>query len=465
MIRDIRQSYYQKLIVSFIGVITVGYLFGHPWLFVSLATISYLLWLLFQMNQLVAWLASGAKKAPPESSGLWGSVFDHLYKVQRDHLKQIRNYHDVFRRIRASTEALTDGIMVLDSSGAIQWWNSAAKDLLCLKQIDDGQLLTNLIRDPKFIKFYHRQRYHEPLTMENPARQHAYIQISMTLYGKGERLLLIRDVTRLKQLEQMRQDFVANASHELKTPLTVLKGHLENILTFSENLEPPVEKALHTMNTQTVRMTNLINDLLLLTRLDNESSTRADETIDMVDFIEQVAADGRDFSGQKAHIITVNTQCEHELRGNKGEIRSAINNLVFNAINYSPAGSNITISWQKAASGAILSVQDEGEGIDQYHIPRLTERFYRADAGRSSETGGTGLGLAIAKHALARHNARLDIMSQKNKGSVFSCVFPEDRIIAPALAQVEEAEPTELKALPQQPPEEPVVTTPSDTHK
>jgi two-component system phosphate regulon sensor histidine kinase PhoR len=431
MIQEIRRSYYQKLAVTFISLVAAGHYFGHPWIFTTVGLVGYLFWMLMQLHRLVAWLVEGAKTPPPESTGVWGLVFDHLYRVQRNHRSQIKNYQSFLRRIRASTEALSDGIIVLDISGAIQWWNSAAKELLSLKPIDDGQLLTNLIRDPKFIKFYNRQRYGEPITLENPTRQSCFLQISMTVYGKGERLLLIRDVTRLKQLEQMRQDFVANASHELKTPLTVLKGHLENILTFAEGLEPPVEKALKTMNTQTLRMTNLINDLLLLTRLDTDNKINAENSIDMREFIEQVAADAREFSGQKAHQIVVENHCDYQLRGNEGEIRSAITNLVFNAVNYSPEGSMVTISWKKAPSGGVLSVQDEGEGIDQYHIPRLTERFYRVDSGRSSEKGGTGLGLAIAKHALSRHGARLDIRSQKNEGSVFSCVFPEERLIEP----------------------------------
>ncbi|TXR51482.1 phosphate regulon sensor histidine kinase PhoR [Reinekea thalattae] len=436
MIRDIRPNYYQKLIVSFILILTVGYLFGAPWLWATMAVTGYLFWILYQQHRLVSWLVSGSRKTPPDSSGLWGLIFDHLYRVQRDHRDQIREYRGVLKRIRSSTEALSDGIIILDANGGIQWWNSAARDLLNLRKNDHGQLLTNLIRDPSFIKYYNRHATLDPITLENPAQQQGFIQISLTVYGEGERLLFLRDVTRLTQLEQMRQDFVANASHELKTPITVLKGHLENILSFSENLAPPIEKALNTMNNQTLRMANLVNDLLLLTRLDSEHN-QTDHAINLPSFIEQAAADASELSASQNHNIVIDCQSDYWLRGSRSEVRSALNNLVFNAVNYSPAGTTVTISWHKTKRGAVLSVTDEGEGIEQHHIPRLTERFYRVDPGRSSEQGGTGLGLAITKHALARHEARLDIRSEKGKGSTFSCMFPESRLLSPEQVETE----------------------------
>lgn len=428
MIRDLRRSHYQKLTVSFIAVFAIGWYFGAPWFFVSATAIGYLIWILYQQHKLIAWLISGARKTPPEAIGLWGVVFDHLYRVQRDHRKQVRNYREIVQRMRSSTEALNDGIILLDPFGNIQWWNSAAKELLKLRKQDQGQLLTNLLREPKFIQFYNRSQHKEPINLENPAHNGHALQIAMTLFGKGERLLLLRDVTRLQQLEHMRQDFVANASHELKTPLTVLKGHLENIEAFAVDLAPPIKKAMNSMSNQTTRMNNLVNDLLLLTRLDSASDDASGSDINMPEFLEQVASDARELSNERNHNVIIDCQTDAQLIGKVGEIRSAINNLVFNAIHYSPENSTVTISWLRTKGGAVLSVKDEGAGIDQHHIPRLTERFYRVDAGRSSDQGGTGLGLAIVKHALQHHNARLDISSRKNKGSVFSCVFPNDRV-------------------------------------
>jgi two-component system phosphate regulon sensor histidine kinase PhoR len=438
MIRDLRRSHYQQLTVALIVAFSIGWFFDAPWVFVSIAAIGYLIWILYQQHRLIAWLISGARKTPPEATGLWGVVFDHLYRVQRDHRKQVRNYREIVQRMRSSTEALNDGIILLDAHGNIQWWNSAAKELLKLRKIDTGQLLANLLREPSFIQFYNKTNHREPITIDNPARTGSSLEIAMTVFGKGERLLLLRDVTRLQQLELMRQDFVANASHELKTPLTVLKGHLENILAFNDDLAPPVEKALNSMNNQTTRMTNLVNDLLMLTRLDSAPNSVEGKEIDFPTFLEQIASDARELSGDKQHTIVVDCQSSDNLIGKPGEIRSAINNLVFNAINYSPEGTTVTIRWQRTKSGAVLSVQDQGSGIDQHHIPRLTERFYRVDAGRSSDNGGTGLGLAIVKHALQHHGARLDISSAKNKGSTFSCVFPKSRLIDPLAQEIDD---------------------------
>ncbi len=432
MIRDLRRSHYQQLTFSLLAFFAIGWFFDAPWIFVSIAAIGYLVWILYQQHRLIAWLISGARKTPPEATGLWGVVFDHLYRVQRDHRTQISNYRDVVNRMRSSTEALNDGIILLDLHGNIQWWNSAAKDLLKLRKEDHGQLLTNLLRDPKLIQFYNKSKHSDPITLDNPSRHGHHLQIAMTVFGKGERLLLLRDVTRLQQLEQMRQDFVANASHELKTPLTVLTGHLETILDYSEDLSAPLKKALKSMSNQTARMNNLVNDLLMLTRLDSATSSFEGQEIQMTEFLNQVATDARELSADNEHEIVVECQDDLNLKGKRGEIRSAINNLVFNAVNYSPAGTKIIIAWQQVTNGAVLSVTDQGLGIEQHHIPRLTERFYRADPGRSSDKGGTGLGLAIVKHALQHHNARLDISSTKNKGSTFSCVFPQDRVIKPS---------------------------------
>lgn len=429
MIHDLRRSHYQQLTLSFIAVFILGLFFGSPWLFVSISVIAYLSWNIYQQHKLISWLVAGARKTPPNANGSWGMIFDYLYNLQREHRAQVKNYRGVVQRMKASTEALADGIILLDETGNIQWWNAAAKDLLKLRPVDEGQLLTNLVREPKFVKFYNKATHREPITIENPAQINTYLQIAMSVFGKGERLLLLRDVTRVLKLEHMRQDFVSNASHELRTPLTVLKGQLENILTFADDLAPPIQKALTSMSNQTQRMNNLVTDLLLLTRLDSATEASQDMAINMPDFLQQIANDASDLSNDQNHNIILDLQCDCSLIGSPGEIRSAINNLVFNAVNYSPSNTDITITWKKIHQGAILSVTDQGTGIEQHHIPRLTERFYRADPGRSSEQGGTGLGLAIVKHSLQRHQARLDINSQFNKGSVFSCIFPEHRIV------------------------------------
>lgn len=430
MIRDLRRSHYKKLTATMVLALIVGHYFGEPWLFVAGASTGYLVWILYQQHRLISWLIKGAKNSPPNAVGLWGVVFDHLYIVRKKHRKQVRRYRETIRKIRTSTQALSDGVITLDVKGRIESWNKAAVQLLDLKTFDEGHLLTNLIRDPLFLDFYNQADHQEYITIENPAQAHRSLQISMTVYGEGERLLLLRDTTHIEKLEQMRQDFVANASHELKTPITVVQGHLENILAFNDDIPAPMLKALTSMSSQAIRMNNLVNDLLVLSRLDVETAEANLSEIDMPLFLQQALDDARQFSKSidSDHQIELLNQSTQNLMGDFGQLRTALGNLLYNAIRYSPKGSKITLSWKVSELGGLLTVQDRGYGIEHQHIPRLTERFYRVDSGRSSESGGTGLGLAIVKHILNHHNAHLNIQSQPKVGSTFSCIFSTKRL-------------------------------------
>lgn len=434
MIRDLRRRHYQHLCLFLTSAGFLVWFANLPLIFVFSCVLCYVAWFLYQQHRLIEWLTSGARTVPPPAVGLWGSIFDHLYHMRREQRKQLKGYRDVVQRIRSSTQALNDGVILLDSAGNLQWWNSTARKFLRLQKADVGQPLTNLLREPSFIQFYNTTRDREPVTLANPGQPDQYLQVEMTVFGKGERLLLLRDVSRLHRLEQMRQDFVSNASHELKTPLTVLKGHLENMLLYPDNFSPAKSRAISSMRQQTTRMTNLVNDLLMLTRLDSDAdASDHHQEINVPQFLAQAAQDARELSAEKQHRIELACQTNLYLSGNIKLLRSAVNNLVFNAVNYSAAGTLITIEWKKLSSGAVISVRDQGIGIEDAHIPRLTERFYRVDAGRSSEQGGTGLGLAIVKHALQKHGAKLTIQSEKNIGSTFNCIFPEERLITPAL--------------------------------
>ncbi|MBU2863831.1 phosphate regulon sensor histidine kinase PhoR [Reinekea forsetii] len=430
MIRDLRKSHYKNLAISASVAVSVGFVFGYPWLFLAAASASYLIWILYQQHRLISWLIKGAKNAPPNAMGLWGVVFDHLYMVRKKHRKQVRRYRETIQKIRTSNQALADGVITLDSNGNIESWNKAAVKLLNLKKVDEGHLLTNLIRDPEFTDYYNKAQNKEPITIENPAHANRSLQISMTVYGEGERLLLLRDTTRLEKLEKMRQDFVANASHELKTPITVVQGHLENILNFNDDIPPAMHKALLSMSTQAKRMNNLVNDLLILSKLDIDTTDAPMKEINIPDLMSQLIEDALQYAHSTDKQLDISFQCQTDamLLGDIGQIRTALSNLIYNAVRYSPSQKTIVISWKKSALGGLLTVQDQGYGIEQHHIPRLTERFYRADKGRSSEDGGTGLGLAIVKHILNHHNAYLDIQSQPHIGSAFTCIFPKKRL-------------------------------------
>jgi len=255
------------------------------------------------------------------------------------------------------------------------------------------------------------------------------LEIQINLFGEDDRLITVKDVTRLRQLEQMRQDFVSNVSHEMRTPLTVISGYLETLNDQAEQLPRPFQKPLRTMQQQSQRMEALIADLLLLSRLETSDRTTRDLEANPASILEGIHRDAQAFSGERGHVIELQIEDRRKVRGDESQLRSAFSNLVFNAVKYTPDGGHIRIHYYTNESGAHLDVQDSGIGIDKEHIPRVTERFYRADPSRHKKTGGTGLGLAIVKHVLYNHDAQLTIDSEPGRGSTFSCHFPPDRIV------------------------------------
>ncbi|MCE3028024.1 phosphate regulon sensor histidine kinase PhoR [Salinicola sp. DM10] len=378
---------------------------------------------------LYVWLLRHPREAPPPGTGVWGDLFDRLYTYQKAQSQMQQRLRDILRRIQDSCEAMRDSVVMLDPRGDLEWWNSAASDMLGLQPDHDrGQPITNLLRDPRFIDYFEARDYREPLLIPSPIDAAHTLQFHITLFGDDERLLMVRDVTRLHQLEMMRRDFVANVSHELRTPLTVLAGYLETYADHADQLPTRWQRGFSQMQAQTMRMQNLVEDLLLLSRLEIDSPNDDRDAIDVRALLESIVDDARGLSAGHQQ-IALQVDEPHRLLGNTKEIRSAVSNLVFNAVRYTPEGSRITLRWKPWHDGAAIEVEDDGEGFDPVHIPRLTERFYRVDKGRSAATGGTGLGLAIVKHVLLRHDAQLEIVSRPGMGARFRCVFPATRLI------------------------------------
>ncbi|APE30840.1 phosphate regulon sensor histidine kinase PhoR [Halomonas aestuarii] len=383
---------------------------------------------LYQLRALHQWLTHRPQEEPPATSGLWGELFDRLYRYQKSQRLTQQRLRSTLQRIQESSEAMRDSVVMLDRHGDLEWWNSAAEQMLGFQPHQDrGQHITNLLRAPRFVDYFHGRDYREPLTLPSPIDESRILQFQITLYGDDERLVMARDITRLHRLEQMRRDFVANVSHELRTPLTVLAGYLETYADMADQLPPRLGRGMSQMQAQTERMQNLVNDLLLLSRLEIDRPSRDDGPLDMAGLLEAVRRDAEALSGGR-HVITVECEAPKALMGSEQEIRSALSNLAFNAVRYAGEGRHIVLRWRLRGDGACLEVQDDGEGIDPVHLPRLTERFYRVDKGRSTATGGTGLGLAIVKHVLLRHDARLEIDSRPRRGATFRCVFPAGRL-------------------------------------
>ena len=401
-------------------------------IFLSIA----LLWMVFHhIRHLVAlerWLqlSDHSPASIPAGSGAWDDVFAHLARYVRQHSQSQELLSLALERMRSVTSAMPDGIVILDESDRIEWCNPVAEQHLGINlSLDAGQQITYLVRQIPFVEYLAARKYSNPLILNQTRQQGIIVSLQLVPYGYNQKLLISRDITRFEKIETMRRDFIANVSHELRTPLTVISGFLET-LSADENVNTGFNKrALMLMSEQATRMQRLIEDLLILSRLENEQSIVNEKAVDVTSLLRGILQDAESLSAGR-HQIKLNIASQDKLLGSEEELRSAFGNLISNAIRYTPASGEISIKWEKRGGQGLFFVQDSGIGIEPEHIPRLTERFYRVDSSRSRETGGTGLGLAIVKHVLSRHQARLEITSQVGKGSRFTIWFPAKRLIS-----------------------------------
>jgi two-component system, OmpR family, phosphate regulon sensor histidine kinase PhoR len=411
----------RRLLIIFVICVGYGILFGLQWWLLFTGLCLYLAWLFFQMYRLNKWLIRGTDE-PPESSGLWGEIFDNMYNLQRQQQAETQNLQAVIKRIQEITSALKDGIIILDWRGHLDFWNPAAQRMIGFRTKDQGLSVINFIRDPKFVSYFDNGDYAEPVELASPRHGSKQLQIQITRFGQQERLIVIRDITQVYNLEQMRQDFVANVSHELRTPLTVINGYIE---TISDNNKTPAwEKPLQQIMQQGKRMSLLINDLLVLSKLETTEAGYNQKELDLNSLLISIKNEAEALGNDKQQIIRLTCDQSISIIANEKELHSAFSNLAINAVKYTPEQGIIDLHLWKDANNIYFSVTDNGPGIDSKHLPRLTERFYRVDASRNSATGGTGLGLAIVKHVLLRHDGELRITSELGKGSSFTCVLP-----------------------------------------
>jgi two-component system phosphate regulon sensor histidine kinase PhoR len=341
-------------------------------------------------------------------------------------------------RFQESTSAMPDATLVLNAENEIEWFNKAAIMLLGLNKVQDvGQRIDNLVRTPAFVNYLMRGNFRRPLEMFSPENRDISLSINIVGYGKNNKLMIVRDVTRLHQLENMRRDFVANVSHELKTPLTVINGYLENLMDAGDENTSQWYGVLDQMHQQSERMAQIVNDLLLLSRLETDDDSQSRDPVAVPALIAAIVDDLNSLIKEKQQTVEVDCDLNLWLQGNEKELYSAFSNLIVNAVKYTPEKGKITLRWQLKAGQPYFEVMDSGIGIAPEHIPRLTERFYRVDKGRSRDQGGTGLGLAIVKHVMIRHNAKLMISSEPGKGSSFRCAFSPERLLMKQSSQAQ----------------------------
>ena len=420
---------WRRLAAVAVALAFVDYLLGStPWLLL-VGACACVAWHVYHVHLLARWLASGGRESGPATRGIWAQVFESLGRIHRQNRKRKKRLRKVVMRFQQAAEAMPDGAIVLDADGVVLWMNEASSRLLGLQSPRDvGQPVSNFIRHPKFADTLDVEAIDEPLRIASPQREELQLLIRIVPYGGSRRLMVVRDVTRIHNLEQMRKDFVANVSHELRSPLTVIVGYLE-ALEDDDSLPGEFRRPVAQMSQQASRMTLIVEDLLQLSRLEATPGAASDQPVAVSGMLESIARDARSLS-DGSHRIFHHADPQLSLRGNWNELYSAFSNIAFNAVQHTREGGIIRLQWASdGEGGAGLSVTDTGEGIDERHISRLTERFYRVDKARSHEMGGTGLGLAIVKHVLVRHDARLEIESRPGEGSQFFCRFPEHRVV------------------------------------
>jgi two-component system phosphate regulon sensor histidine kinase PhoR len=392
-----------------------------------------------KLAQLETWLDNPQAGTTPDGAGRWGDVLAKLYRLIRDERVSRQSLNDALSRFQQAAAALPDGAVMLDDQYNIVWCNPTAETHWGVSlSRDRQQTITYFIRHPEFVEYLKARNYGEPLSLKisRPADGGPALEMTITVqlvpFGDDQMLLLSRDVSERERLETMRRDFVANVSHELRTPLTVMVGFLETVEAAGKSNQVLLEKSLAHMSAQTVRMQRLVDDLLTLSRLEDNRNKINLAPVNVPELIGALVADAEQLSAGRHH-ITADIE-DGWLTGSRDELVSAFGNLITNAVRYTPDGGAIEIQWRAENGQPVFRVHDNGEGIAPEHLPRLTERFYRVDRGRSRASGGTGLGLAIVKHVLIRHGAKLDVQSSQaaaDHGTTFTIVFPPERACAP----------------------------------
>ena len=381
-----------------------------------------------KLQQLDTWLKSDDRFAElPDSQGVWGRVFDRMEELQLKHFKSQQELTTSILRIQKSANALREGVVTVDANGALEWWNTSARKMLGLKKKQDrGAPLLHLLREPSFFRYYHHADFSQPIYIQSPVNPEQVLEVAVTAFAKGDNLLILRDMTDSIKLENMRRDFTGNVSHELRTPLTVIQGYLESFQLHHPELDTDVQKGHARMLAHTHRMTNLVQDLLVLSRLEESIDHSKMVQLQMLPLLTLALSQGQELSQRLDKKVTINSaiKSQNNVLGIKAEILSVLTHLVNNAVKYTPHGGRIAVTYQVTNGQLCLTVADNGIGIGAQHLPRLTERFYRVDASRLSASGGTGLGLAIVNRIIERHKGSLDIISEEGQGSCFTCTFP-----------------------------------------
>ena len=383
----------------------------------------YIFWSFQVVTKLFSWIDKGMRDIPPDSDGVWGEFADTLNRQRRRHRRAQDKMRRTIKRMTRVTDAVDAGVIVLFADRTLDLWNQSAKQLLGLRRADRGSAVTNLIRDPKFVDYINQREFDSALQLPSIVHEGQLLEFSASTFGEDEIVLVISDITQISNLEKVRKEFVGNISHELRTPLTVMRGYIDTLGDVEETT-PLVDKALQQMSTQVDRMQTLADDIILLSQLESGALQPTQHLVNLLDMLTEIVEEAKQLSGGK-HTLTLSCDADLVVNAHSKSMRSAFGNIIFNAVLHNPQGADIGVTVTSLANSVEVVVKDNGVGIDTQEIPRLTERFYRADRSRNSNRGGSGLGLAIAKHSLSSCGASLTINSGIDGGAEFICSFPK----------------------------------------
>ena len=405
----------------------IGAFYGEVVIGLMIAALLALLWQVRQLLSFDRALRTGNFDDFRYGEGIWEQLFSRFRYQDEKAARRKKEYRQLLKEIRKSTNAMPDGAVVLNADNEIVTCNRAAKELAGLKRKKDrGQRVDNILRDPELVRLLHSNDRSTRVEIPSPVADGNWLNCRVVPYGADQKLLMLRDVTERIRLSKMRRDFVANASHELRSPLTVISGYLD-ALSDDDQIPADWAKPVLQMQGQAKRMRHILGELLELSRLESAGRSESDLAVDVVDLLNKAK---EAFEGHaRVASIVIHAESSAKLTSNPAEIETVIVNLLSNAVRFTPEDGEISLSWRTDTDGGDLIVSDTGEGIESEFIPRLTERFFRIDKGRSREAGGTGLGLAIVKHVLARYDAEMIITSSVGEGSEFRCHFPAERVV------------------------------------
>ena len=429
--QDIRWSIFWFFLIEIILFLIISNIYSNKiGLIICLAFMScYLIMHMYWIFRLKKWLNSPSLSNLPHGTGIWQQIFTKHYQVFKKNKNSKKELVSALDQFTQAAEALVDGVVALNENNEIIWCNNKAKIMFNLNiKKDTGQPINYIFRNTELINYLEKANFDESIKINLDSNLKKAIEVKILLFGEKQKVLIAKDISQAIKIEATRKEFISNVSHELKTPLTVISGFIETLEDMAEFKDKNHKKILKMMGSQAFRMTKLVDDLLLLSNVESNLFQNRSEKLQIKIMIKKIKKSISSIDNKK-HKIKYLINENLNIYGSKKEIESAFYNLITNAIRYTENNGSISISWGLINGLPIFEVKDNGCGIEQKHIDRITERFYRVDPDRSRDTGGTGLGLSIVKNIIKQHNGELKITSEVGKGSSFKLIFDKESII------------------------------------